>query len=279
RTPVYFFSHGGPTFMHSDRDEDGGDLGAFKMLRKIGKEIVEKIRPKAVVVFSAHWQGSRDQVEGNMAETTDMIYEFYGFPSFMYKEKYPNVGSKTIAQRVLDQLQSSGIKTDTFEFAQLLVWGAVKVAFPDFQDLKVPIIQVSLFGTDNPNQHCALGKALAPLRDENILIICSGMTHLREFGSYRGSVAPYAKPFDDMLARALSSDVGRVREDAMANLIKTDDEIASHKRTSAHADIFYRLPIYIAAGAAYNEKGERLYTNQTSSLAWGEYQFGSLKSD
>ncbi|KAK9313192.1 Extradiol ring-cleavage dioxygenase, class III enzyme, subunit B [Lipomyces starkeyi] len=237
RTPVYFFSHGGPTFMYSDRDEDGGDLGAFKMLRKIGKEIVEKIRPKAVVVFSAHWQGSRDQVEVNTAEMTDLIYDFYGFPSFMYKEKYPNVGSKTPAQRVLDQLQSSGIK-------------AKGVAFPDFQELKVPIIQVS-------HLHFALGKALAPLRREHTDYIGSGMTvhNLREIGYYRGSVAPYAKQFDDMLARALSSDVGRVREDAMANLIKTDDAHKSHP-TKEHL-----LPIYIAAGAAYNQKGERLYTN------------------
>ncbi|KAK9484063.1 Extradiol ring-cleavage dioxygenase, class III enzyme, subunit B [Lipomyces starkeyi] len=273
RTPVYFFSHGGPTFMYSDRDEDSGDLGAFKMLRKIGKEIVEKIRPKAVVVFSAHWQGSHDQVEVNMAEMTDMIYDFYGFPSFMYNEKYPNVGSKTIAQRVLDQLQSSGIKAKGV--SRGLDHGVWVPFMVGLQDLKVPIVQVSLFGTDNPNQHFALGKALAPLRDENILIICSGMTvhNLRELGYYRGSVAPYAKPFDDMLARALSSDVGRVREDAMANLIKTD---LAHK---SHPTKEHLLPIYIAAGAAYNEKGERLYTNQTSSLAWGEYQFGSLKSD
>ncbi|KAK9352735.1 Extradiol ring-cleavage dioxygenase, class III enzyme, subunit B [Lipomyces doorenjongii] len=276
RTPVYFLSHGGPTFMYSDKDEDGGDLGAFKMLRKIGKEIVEKIRPKAVVVFSAHWQASRDHVEVNTAEITDLIYDFYGFPSFMYKENYPNVGSKTIAQRVLDQLQSSGIKAKGVSRGlDHGVFVPFKVMFPDFQELKVPIIQVSLFGTDNPNQHFALGKALAPLRDENIVIVCSGMTvhNLREMSSYWGSVAPYAKQFDDMLARVLSSDVGTVREDAMANLIKTDEAHKSHP-TKEHL-----LPIYIAAGAAYNEKGERLYTNQTSSLAWGEYRFGSLKSD
>ncbi|KAK9376663.1 Extradiol ring-cleavage dioxygenase, class III enzyme, subunit B [Lipomyces chichibuensis] len=277
RTPVYFFSHGGPTFMYADRDEGGGgDLGAFKMLRQIGKEIVEKIRPKAVVVFSAHWQASPDLVEVNTAEITDLIYDFNGFPSFMYKEKYPNIGSKAVAQRVLDQLQISGIRAKGVSRGlDHGVWIGFKVAFPDFQELKVPIIQVSLFGTDNPNQHFALGKALAPLRDENILLIGSGMTvhNLREMGYYWGSVAPYAKRFDDMLARTLSSDVGRAREDAMAKLIETDDAHKSHP-TKEHL-----LPIYIAAGAAYNEKGERLYTNQTSSIAWGEYRFGSLKSD
>ncbi|KAK9234736.1 Extradiol ring-cleavage dioxygenase, class III enzyme, subunit B [Lipomyces kononenkoae] len=276
QTPVYFFSHGGPTFMYSDRDEAGGDLGAFKVLRAIGKEIVENVRPKAVVVLSAHWQASHDQVEVNSAEHTDLIYDFYGFPSFMYREKYPNVGSKIIAQKVIDQLQGSGIKAKGV--ARGLDHGVFvpfKVLFPEFQDLKVPIIQVSLFDTDDPHQHFALGKALAPLRDENILIICSGMTvhNLREMGRYRASVAPYAKKFDDMLETAISSDVGTVREDAMANLIKTDEAHKSHP-TKEHL-----LPIYVAAGAAYNEKGKRLYTNQTSSVAWGEYQFGSINND
>ncbi|KAJ8098425.1 Extradiol ring-cleavage dioxygenase, class III enzyme, subunit B [Lipomyces tetrasporus] len=273
RTPVYFFSHGGPTFMYSDRDENGGDLGAFKMLRKIGKEVVEKVRPKAVVVFSAHWQASADQVEVNTAEISDLIYDFYGFPSYMYEEQFPNVGSKAVAQRVLDQLQSKGIKAKGVSRGlDHGVFVPFKVAFPEFQALKVPIVQVSLFGTDNPNQHVALGKALAPLRDENILIVCSGMTvhNLREMGYYSGSVAPYSKPFDDMLERAISSQVGTARENALTDLIKTNDANKSHP-TKEHL-----LPIYIAAGAAYNEKGERLYTNQTSSLAWGEYRFGSL---
>ncbi|KAK9319595.1 Extradiol ring-cleavage dioxygenase, class III enzyme, subunit B [Lipomyces orientalis] len=273
RTPVYFFSHGGPTFMYSDRDEDGGDLGAFKMLRKIGKEIVEKVRPKAVVVFSAHWQASEDQVEVNTSEISDLIYDFYGFPSFMYEEQFPNVGSRAVAQRVIDQLQSKGIKAKGVSRGiDHGVWVPFKITFPEFQALKVPIVQVSLFGTDNPNQHVALGKALAPLRDENILIICSGMTvhNLREMGKYWGSVAPYSKRFDDTLERAISTQVGTAREDALANLIETNDANKSHP-TKEHL-----LPIYIAAGAAYNEKGERLYTNQTSSLAWGEYRFGSL---
>ncbi|KAK9365524.1 Extradiol ring-cleavage dioxygenase, class III enzyme, subunit B [Lipomyces kononenkoae] len=274
QTPVYFFSHGGPTFMYSDRNESGGDLGAFKMLRSIGKEIVEKVRPKAVVVLSAHWQASRDEIEVNSAENTDLIYDFYGFPSFMYNEKYANVGSKIIAQKVIDQLQGSGIKVKRVTRGlDHGVWVPFKVAFPEFQDLKVPIVQVSLFGTEDPNQHFALGKALAPLRSENVLIICSGMTvhNLREMGRYSGgSVAPYAKKFDDMLEGAVSSDVGTVREVAMANLIETNEAHKSHP-TKEHL-----LPIYVAAGAAYNEKGRRLYTSQTSSLAWGEYRFGSL---
>ncbi|KAK7208348.1 aromatic ring-opening dioxygenase LigB subunit [Myxozyma melibiosi] len=272
RTPVYFFSHGGPTFMYSDKDSDGGDLGAFNTLRKIGKEIVEKVKPKAVVVFSAHWQSSKDTIEVNSAEITDLIYDFYGFPSYMYKEEYPNVGSQSVAQKVINQLQASGIKAKAVNRGlDHGVWVPFKVAFPpETNPLKVPVIQVSLFKTEDPNQHVALGKALAPLRDENILIIGSGMTvhNLREMGYYWGSVAPYAKKFDTMVENAVEY-TGEQRENALAGLIKTSEANKAHP-TKEHL-----LPIYIAAGAAYNEKGTLLYTSQTSSLAWGEYRFGA----
>ena len=86
------------------------DSGAFRALREIGKEIVETVKPKAVVVLSAHWQSSRDTIYVNTAESTDLIYDFSGFPSFMYKETYPHVGSRDIASKVIDVLQSKGIK-------------------------------------------------------------------------------------------------------------------------------------------------------------------------
>ncbi|KAK9462178.1 Extradiol ring-cleavage dioxygenase, class III enzyme, subunit B [Lipomyces oligophaga] len=275
QTPVYFFSHGGPTFMYTEQDPQifGGEPGAFKMLRKIGKEIIDTVKPKAVVVLSAHWQATRDTIEVNTAEITPLIYDFYGFPSYMYEETYPNVGSKYYGEKVLAALQASGIKARAVNRGlDHGVWVPFKIAFPDSKPLTVPIIQTSLFASDDPNQHIALGRALAPLRDEGILIICSGMTvhNLREMG-YHG-VRPYAKKFDNMLESAINLS-GQHRQQELAKLITTAEARNSHP-TKEHL-----LPIYIAAGAAYDEPGKLLYTTQTSSLAWGEYRFGSVKKE
>lgn len=106
------------------------DHPAYHKLGEIGREITTKVKPRAVVVFSAHWQGGRDTIQVNTAEITDLIYEyvhvwpwpvvylltmltcfsFYNFPSHYYEEKYPNVGSAEVAQKVLDALNSAGIK-------------------------------------------------------------------------------------------------------------------------------------------------------------------------
>jgi 4,5-DOPA dioxygenase extradiol len=72
RTPVYFLSHGGPNIM------EDYDHPAYSKLQEIGKEITQKVRPKAVVVFSAHWQAGRNSIEVNVAENTSLIYDFGG---------------------------------------------------------------------------------------------------------------------------------------------------------------------------------------------------------
>jgi 4,5-DOPA dioxygenase extradiol len=124
RTPVYFVSHGGPNVMFETEHP------VYPQLQKIGREITQKIKPRAVVVFSAHWQAGRDKIEVNEAEVTSLIYEYsppyihirqqlivagdsyYGFPDHYYKVQYPNVGSKDLAQKVLGLLKNAGIEAE-----------------------------------------------------------------------------------------------------------------------------------------------------------------------
>jgi len=73
RTPVYFLSHGGPNIMEDTKHP------AYLKLQEIGKEITAQ-KPKAIVVFSAHWQGFQDTIEVNTMESSPLIYDFYGFP-------------------------------------------------------------------------------------------------------------------------------------------------------------------------------------------------------
>jgi 4,5-DOPA dioxygenase extradiol len=74
RTPVYFLGIGGPNFMENTEHP------AYAKLAEVGREITTKVKPKAVVVFSAHWQDGPNKIKINVAEQTDIIYDFYGFP-------------------------------------------------------------------------------------------------------------------------------------------------------------------------------------------------------
>ncbi|KAM0819860.1 hypothetical protein AB5N19_05677 [Seiridium cardinale] len=78
----------------------------------IGREITTKANPKAVVVFSAHWQDSPNKISINMAEKTELIYDLYNFPPHYYECDYPNKGSPGIAEKVIDKLMNVGIEVE-----------------------------------------------------------------------------------------------------------------------------------------------------------------------
>lgn len=106
RTPVYFLGIGGPNFMEAK------DHPAYHQLAAVGRDITTKVRPKAVVVFSAHWQEHPDKISVNTAEHTDLIYDFYNFPAHYYEYDYPNRGSREVAEKVIDKLKAAGIEVE-----------------------------------------------------------------------------------------------------------------------------------------------------------------------
>jgi 4,5-DOPA dioxygenase extradiol len=104
RMPVYFLSIGGPNFMENTQHP------AYAKLVVIDREITTKVKPKAIVVFSAHWQESPNRISINAAEETDIIYDFYGFPAHYYEYKFPNKGSPELANKVIEKLSGVGIE-------------------------------------------------------------------------------------------------------------------------------------------------------------------------
>lgn len=85
---------------------------AYARLAAVGQEITKIVKPKAVVVFSAHWQDSPNKIKINVAEQTDIIYDFYGFPPHYYQYKYPNKGSPEVAEKVIEKLSTAGIEVE-----------------------------------------------------------------------------------------------------------------------------------------------------------------------
>lgn len=88
---------------------------AYTQLRTIGTEIITRVKPTAVVVFSAHWQGGPDTIKINVAEKTDLIYDFYGFPPHYYEYEYPNRGSGEVAEKVRERLVGEGVEVERVE--------------------------------------------------------------------------------------------------------------------------------------------------------------------
>ncbi len=88
------------------------DHPAYSKLATVGKEITTKVKPKAVVVFSAHWQEGPNKIKINSVEKTDLIYDFYGFPAHYYEYDYPNKGSPEVAEKVVQKLVAANIEVE-----------------------------------------------------------------------------------------------------------------------------------------------------------------------
>ncbi|KIV84775.1 hypothetical protein PV11_00533 [Exophiala sideris] len=271
RTPVYFLGIGGPNFMEAK------DHPAYHQLAAVGREITTIVKPKAVVVFSAHWQDSPNSISVNTAEHTDLIYDFYNFPPHYYEYEYPNKCSPEVAERVIDKLSSAGIKVERVKRGlDHGVWVGFLAAFdPKNNPLNVPIVQISLYANEDYEQHYRLGQALQSLRDEGILIIGAGMAvhNLRDSRAMRGTTKtmPYTVSFDEALREAATAQPDK-RQESMSALMGRSD--ARH----AHPSLEHILPMYIAAGAAGSDTGERLWTLPEGSLNWAQYRFGQVES-
>lgn len=268
KTPVYFISHGGPNIMYNT------DHPVYPQLQKIGREITQKVKPKAVVVFSAHWQGERDVIEINTFENTELIYDFYGFPSHYYRETFSNKGSPAVAKKVIDSLTAAGIKTEGMRRGlDHGVWACFKVAFNEKTNpLNVPVVQVSLFATGNPVQHLALGRAVSRLREEGIQIIVSGMAvhNLRDgLSGFRGTTS-YSKDFDEALREAVETEGEEERAVKMIGLLERGDA------RKAHPTFEHLLPIHVGVGAAGSDKGTRLWTLVEPGFSWAQYRLGEV---
>ncbi|ETS74081.1 hypothetical protein PFICI_13947 [Pestalotiopsis fici W106-1] len=269
RMPVYFLGIGGPNFLENTTHP------AYAQLAQVGHEITTVVKPKAVVVFSAHWQGGPSTIQINTAAETDLIYDFYGFPPHFYERKYPNRGSPEIAEMVAGRLEAAGIQVERVNRGlDHGVWAGFIVAFdPEKNPLNVPIIQVSLFGNEDPNQHYRVGQALEGLRDHGTLIVGAGMAvhNLHDFRATRGtgSTRPYTLSFDEALKEAVAAPP-EGRQARMAALLARGDA------RQAHPTFEHILPMLVAAGAAGADVGHRLWTLPEGSLSWAQYRFGDI---
>lgn len=252
----------------------------YSKLQALGQEITQVVRPKAIIVFSAHWQSDHANViEVNDSESEPLLYDFYGFPRHYYSEKYPNEGSPSLARRVIEVLKEGGIEArGTDRGLDHGVFVPFKIMFdPEMNPARVPIVQVSLFSDDtDAAAHIRLGRAVEKLREENVCIVVSGMAvhNLRHFGMTMGTgrTMPYAYSFDEALKEAVEKRPGEERDRAMEGLLKRGDA------RQAHPTFEHLIPIHVGVGAAGDDVGKQVWTLPEGSMSWAQYRFGTVES-
>jgi 4,5-DOPA dioxygenase extradiol len=181
RMPSIFLAHGAPMLLD--------DAGWVAQLAAWG---VALPRPKAILVMSAHWEARPLSI--GATERVPLVYDFYGFPEKFYRIQYPSPGAPELAARVRTLLDEAGI-SHVDEPARGLDHGVYVPLMCMYPDAKIPVLQVSL-PTQDPVELYRVGRALAPLRDEGVLVIGSGfITHNLRALSLR-EVPAWASDFD-----------------------------------------------------------------------------------
>ena len=267
RLPTMFIPHGGgPCFF---MDPPPGDPHAWDSMAAYLRGIAASlhVRPKAILVISAHWETARPTV--GSGKRPPLLFDYYGFPEHTYRLEYPAPGSPELAARVRALLASAGIASD--EDAERGFDHGVFVPFLlAFPEATIPVVQLSLRADLDPAAHLAIGRALAPLRDEGVLIVGSGMSYhnLREFFSGGHAAMQAAERFDAALSAVVEDTSPTQRDAQLAAWKQMPDALAAHPRAE------HLLPLMVAAGAAGTDPGRRVYHDHLFGKALSAFQFG-----
>jgi aromatic ring-opening dioxygenase catalytic subunit (LigB family) len=226
--------------------------------------------PAAVLVISAHWEEARPAITSGA--NPPLLYDYYGFPPETYSIQYPAPGQPALAQRAYDLLTAAGFaaRLDGQRGFDHGLFVPLKLMLPE---AGIPCIQVSQLGSLDPASHIALGRALAALRQENVLIVGSGMSfhNLRAFFTYRGPQAsPESLAFDRWLVETCTSpDLSPAeREKRLIDWESAPAARYSHPRED------HLLPLHVCFGAASATPAARLAFSgdvmgqRVSALMW-----------
>ena len=262
--PTYFISHGGgPWPWMKDRTNGAYDrleASLQQMPRDLGRT------PKAVLVISGHWEESEFTVM--TTPRPPMIYDYYGFPEHTYKIQYPAPGSPETAERVRQLLAAAGfpVRVDSARGFDHGTFSPLAVIYPKAD---VPVFQLSLKSGYDPATHLAVGRALAPLRDEDVLIVGSGLSYhnLRQFGP---QARQPSTAFDQWLDQTL---VQSDPDQRNAGLMAWE---AAPSARAAHPQEDHLLPLMVAVGAAEHESATRVYHEDAfmGGIAVSSFRFG-----
>src|SRR5262245_10943183 len=226
RMPVIFFGHGTPmnTLARNRHTE---------AWRKLGESVP---RPRAILCVSAHWYTHGTGVAA--MERPETIHDFYGFPQALFDVQYPAPGDPALAARVRELLAPIDVELDRSWGLDHGTWSVLVHAFPG---ARIPVVQLSIDGTQPPRFHYELGRCLAPLREDGVLVLGSGnVVHNLRVLRRAGDAPPYdwAVRFNSRVRDALAARA----HDALVDYAAGGEDAALSVPTPEH----YLPLLYIA---------------------------------
>ncbi|HEY8025137.1 MAG TPA: class III extradiol ring-cleavage dioxygenase [Burkholderiaceae bacterium] len=245
--PSIYIPHGGGPCFFMDWPGDPhlwDKMGAF--LRGLGSSL--PVKPKAIVVVSAHWEETAFTVTGSARPP--LFFDYYGFPAHTYDLRYPAPGEPQLAQRIVELLTAAGLPAgldaqrgfDHGMFIPLLLM---------FPEANIPVVQLSLKTGLDPHDHLAAGKALGALRDEGVLLLGSGMSFHNMQGFFHGGFTHPSRQFDTWLSQAADAAPAR-RDEMLGNWEHAPGARQSHPREE------HLLPMMVIAGAS-DHAGKKIF--------------------
>jgi aromatic ring-opening dioxygenase catalytic subunit (LigB family) len=218
--------------------------------------------PKAILIVSGHWETRGFALTSH--PRPPLVFDYYGFPPHTYQLRYDAPGSPDLAARAAGLLQQAGFSAalDPARGLDHGVFVPLKVAFPD---ASVPVVELSLDAGLDAALHVAAGRALAPLREEGVLLVGAGMSfhNLRALGDPR--LAAPSDAFDAWLNAAASAPADE-RAAALAQWTTAPAARIAHPRHE------HLLPLMVAAGAS-DRTGERIYNERVIGTMISGFRF------
>lgn len=227
RMPAIFLGHGNPmNALHQNRyTEAWATIGA------------RLPRPKAILCISAHWYIEDAAVTISTAPRT--IHDFGGFPRELYQVQYPAPGDPEIAVQVQRLLAPVPVRCDDTWGLDHGTWSVLCHVYPK---ANIPIVQLSIDATQPPSFHCEIGKRLAPLREEGVLIVGSGNLvhnlHAYAWGRHLQEPYDWAVSFETRVRGALLAD-------ETEPLVEYENKLGAEARLAAPTPDHYLPLLYI----------------------------------
>jgi aromatic ring-opening dioxygenase catalytic subunit (LigB family) len=261
RQPAIFLPHGGGPCFFMDWDPPDTWHATQRFLEGLAASLPAP--PKALLVISGHWDETVFTTSAVAAPK--LIFDYYGFPEHTYKLTWPAPGEPDLAKRVAGLLGAAGLPAAVsssrgFDHG---VFVPLKVAFPE---ARIPVVTLSLAASLDPALHLAAGRALAPLRDEGVLILGSGMSfhNLRTYN--QPQTVERARAFDGWLTRAVQSP-GAARSALLTDWRQAPFAAYCHPREE------HLIPLLVAAGAGGEAPGRRIFGDEPMGAAISAYRF------